>query len=152
MTDWEPEAGEEVVVIGGTYREEARTRRVERLTKTQIIVADEACRFRREPSPDYGDLKDYPEYRGKGGNQWHSPPSILHPASFRARRVLAETEEREAKVSMRQLAERLENDPRRPGGVHQLREGIKRLERAVAAMDAIREERPDLFRRREGFR
>jgi hypothetical protein len=149
MTAWEPQVGEDVVVIGGTYREEARTRRVERLTKTTIVVEDEACRFRREAPAGTG---EYPEFRGKGGDAWNSPPSILHPASFRARRVLAETEEREAKIEMRQLAEGLEKDPRRPGGVHQLHEGIKRLERAVAAMDAIHEERPDLFRRRESLR
>lgn len=148
MTVWEPQVGDEVVVIGGSYREEARTRRVERLTKTQIIVEGEATRFRREPSDYNGDTS----YRGRGGDAWHSPPSIFEPTSFRARRVLAETEERNARVQMRHLAEELEKDPRRPGGVFQLQESIKRLERAVAVMEAIYEERPEIRPRKDSYR
>lgn len=148
MNAWEPEVGDEVVVIGGSYREEARTRKVERLTKTQIIVEGEATRFRREPSDRAGEAY----YRGRGGDAWVTPPSIFDPASFRARKVLAENEERDARISMRHLAEQLEKDPRRAGGVFQLQEAIKRLERAVAAMDAIYEERPESRPRKDGYR
>lgn len=148
MTVWEPEVGEEVVVIGGAYREEARTRKVERLTKTTIVVENEGTRFRREPSDYGGDTC----YRGKGGDAWVTPPNLFDPASFRARKVLAETEERDARIAMRRSAERLEKDPRLPGGVYQLQEGIKRLERAVAAMNAIHEERPESRPRKVGYR
>lgn len=140
MTDeiWEPAVGDEVILLGGTYREEARTARVERLTKTQIVVTGPGPRFRREVHTSNGE----PYYRGIGGDRYVSAPDLYHPSSYRARRVLAETEERRARIDMRHSAELLEKDPRRDGGVFQLRQAIERLERAVTALDTIYAENP----------
>jgi hypothetical protein len=141
---WEPAVGDEVAIIGGSYREEARLRRVERLTATLIIVEGEGTRFKRQKVSHLGEEVYYPGQQSR--DSWHPAPRLHRPSDFRVRRILAETEERQAAVNVRHQAELLEKDPRRPGGIHQVQEGIKRLERAVAAMDLIYDERPDIRR------